>query len=86
MAPTATLTLGVANSYTGGTTINGGTLSVGSIADSPTASDLGYGTLTFGGGTLNYTGGGISTTTRGVTWRIPLARFSSPAAQSPISS
>ena len=62
-----TTTLSGLNSYSGGTTINAGTLSVGSIADSPTTNNLGYGTLTFGGGTLKYTGGGISTTTRGVT-------------------
>ncbi|MBI2512381.1 MAG: autotransporter-associated beta strand repeat-containing protein [Opitutae bacterium] len=46
-----TLTLGAANSYTGGTTLNAGTLALGNN------SALGTGTLTVNGGTLTASGG-----------------------------
>ena len=49
-AGSGTLTLSGANSYTGGTTINGGTLSLGNANAIGTT-----GTITFGGGTLQYT-------------------------------
>jgi autotransporter-associated beta strand protein len=62
-----TLTLSGANTYTGGTTINGATLSVNTIADA-NCSIGSFGALTIqGGGTLSYTGAGAGATSRGVT-------------------
>jgi autotransporter-associated beta strand protein len=63
---TGTLTLsGGANAYTGGTTISGGLLSVGALANGGSASDIGASAnsaanLVLNGGTLQYTGGGAS--------------------------
>ncbi len=51
-----TLTLNAANNYTGGTTLNAGTLAVGNN------SALGSGTLTIAGGTLSASGGARSLT------------------------
>src|SRR6202041_157091 len=53
------------NSYTGITTVNGGTLSVGTLANGGSASDIGAaansaGNLLFNGGTLQYLGGTAS--------------------------
>ena len=62
----STLTLGNANTYTGGTVVNAGVLSVAAIADSPSASSIGYGALSLGGGTLRYTGAATAATTRTV--------------------
>ena len=53
---TGTLTLSGANSYSGGTTVNTGVLSVGAIADSGTSHIGNSGSLAFGGGTLAFTG------------------------------
>ena len=71
-----TLVLGVANSYTGVTTLSGGTLSIGSIANIGAASPIGAGDNTspasntasfvFNGGTLAFTGT-TGTTDRGFT-------------------
>jgi autotransporter-associated beta strand protein len=63
-----TTILGPSNTYTAGTTINAGVLSVSSIADG-TASGIGAGSgstgwVGFYGGTLQYTGLGSQTTTR----------------------
>ncbi len=61
-----TLTLsGGANTYTGITTISGGTLNIGSLANGNSASDIGAAgnsatNLVFNGGTLRYTGGAVS--------------------------
>ncbi|HVM51102.1 MAG TPA: LamG-like jellyroll fold domain-containing protein [Candidatus Acidoferrum sp.] len=61
-----TLTLSGANSYAGGTTANGATLSVNTIADA-NCSIGPSGTLTLlGGGGISYTGGGSASTTRNV--------------------
>jgi autotransporter-associated beta strand protein len=53
------------NTYTGPTTINGGTLRVGTLANGGSASAIGAsantaGNLTINGGTLKYTGGAVS--------------------------
>jgi fibronectin-binding autotransporter adhesin len=69
-ADAGTWTLSGANTYTGQTNINNGTLNVATIADS-VSSNLGLGTLIRignggAGGTLNYTGSG-STTSRTIT-------------------
>ena len=62
----ATLTLaGGANTYTGKTTISGGTLSVGALANGGSASDIGAAgsgatNLVLDGGALQYTGGAAS--------------------------
>ena len=70
-ASTQTLTLSGTNTYTGGTFINGGALSVGTIADTGTSNigDSGsavFNRLTLGGGTLAYTGTATSITGRNV--------------------
>ncbi len=58
--------LGGANSYTGATTINGGTLAVSSLANGGSSSNIGASSsaaanLVLNGGTLRYTGGNGST-------------------------
>lgn len=63
---TGTWTIGGANSYTGSTTLSEGILSVSSLANGGTASNLGKSTnaaanLIFNGGTLQYTGAAVST-------------------------
>ena len=67
-----TLTLTAANTYTGATTINGGTLSIASITNGGVAGALGNSTnlaanLTLGGGTLEYTGSSNGSTDRNFT-------------------
>lgn len=63
---TSALTLaGGANTYTGPTVINGGAISVASLANGGTASDIGAsssaaGNLVLNGGSLLYTGGGAT--------------------------
>lgn len=57
-----TLTLSnSSSSYSGGTNINGGTLSINSIANNGTNSAAGVGNFTLAGGTLEYTGPTAST-------------------------
>lgn len=56
-----TLTMGLANTYTGATILEGGTLVVSALADGGTASPIGAASaspnnLVFAGGTLDYTG------------------------------
>jgi fibronectin-binding autotransporter adhesin len=70
-----TVTLAGANTYTGPTTFNCGTLSFSTVADAGTASPLGApdainGTLLVGPGTLRFTGGTASTD-RGYTVTAP---------------
>ena len=61
------LTLSGANTYSGGTTLKAGTLSVNTIADSGTSAIGNSGTFTLAGGTLAYTGSGAATTARAFT-------------------
>ena len=62
-----TLTLAGANTYTGGTILNAGTLSVGAISDTGASGISTSGVLTFNGGALQFTGAGAGSTTRGIT-------------------
>jgi fibronectin-binding autotransporter adhesin len=60
------LTLSGTNSYTGSTTISAGTLSVATLADGGSNSNIGAstnvaGNLVFDGGTLRYTGAAVNT-------------------------
>ena len=54
------------NTYTGTTTVSGGTLSVSKIADSGDSNLGNSGQLTLGGGTLSYSGASAATTARNV--------------------
>ena len=56
-----TLTLTGSNSYSGGTTINAGVLSVAALVDSGSCNIGTTGTITLGGGTLQFTGASGST-------------------------
>ncbi len=65
-ATAGTVTLTRANNYTGATTVNGGILSVSSLANGGTASNIGAstnaaGNLVLGGGILQYTGASVAT-------------------------
>ena len=60
------LSLSGPNTFTGGTTNSGGTLSVNTIADSGTSALSTSGTLYLNGGTLQYTGASAATTSRAV--------------------
>jgi autotransporter-associated beta strand protein len=60
------LTLSGANTYTGGTTINGATLSVQMIADANCAIGPSGNVTIQGGGTLSYTGAGAAATVRNI--------------------
>ena len=65
IAGTGTTVLGGANTYTGGTYLDGGTLVVGAIADSGTSNLGPSGLLSIGGGaTLEYTAAVAATTAR----------------------
>ena len=63
----ATLFLTGANTYSGGTILDAGTLSVGAISDSGISGISTSGVLAFNGGALQYTGAGAASTLRGVT-------------------
>ena len=63
----ATLYLAGPNTYTGGTILDAGTLSVSAISDSGASGISTGGVLTFNGGTLQYTGAGAASTLRGIT-------------------
>jgi autotransporter-associated beta strand protein len=58
------VTLSGANTYSGGTNVNAGTLSVGSDASLGNSS----GALNFNGGTLQITGTGFTSTARAINW------------------
>ncbi|NDD51874.1 MAG: hypothetical protein EB009_04125, partial [Actinobacteria bacterium] len=61
--PSSVLTLSATNAYTGTTTINAGTLSISTIADGGSSSNLGAaasGNIVINGGILKYTGSGSS--------------------------
>jgi autotransporter-associated beta strand protein len=59
---TGTVTISNTNSFTGPVNLNGGTVKVGSVADTGTNSPLGAGSaLNFSGGTLEFTGASGST-------------------------
>ena len=61
-AGTGNLIISNSNSFTGPVTLNGGALTVASVADGGTISPLGAGTeIVFGGGTLAYSGGTAGT-------------------------
>ena len=67
----STLTLGGANTYSGGTFLDAGTLSVSAISDTGTSnigpsSGATNNTLTFAGGSLQYTGAGSASTGRNI--------------------
>jgi len=62
-AGTGTTVLGASNTYSGGTGIGGGVLSVSSLADG-SSSSVGTSYVALYGGTLSYTGLGSQTTTR----------------------
>lgn len=55
------LTLNVANTYAGGTTLNSGTLVINNAGSGGASSAIGTGTLTINGGTLNNTSGSAIT-------------------------
>jgi fibronectin-binding autotransporter adhesin len=62
------LTLTGMNTFSGGVTVSGGALSVGTLAANGANSNLGAGTsLTLDGGTLKYTGGANNTFNRSIT-------------------
>ncbi len=61
---TGALTLTGTNTYSGGTTISAGTLSISAEANLGAAS----GALTFDGGTLQVTGTGLTSTSRTINW------------------
>ena len=62
MAGTGTLVLGNNNTYSGGTTIWGGTLEIGKLANTGTASSIGTAAnWIWNGGTIKYNGSSVST-------------------------
>jgi len=63
----ATLYLAGANTYSGGTILDAGTLSVSAISDSDASGISTSGVLTFHGGALQFTGAGTGSTLRGIT-------------------
>jgi len=79
-----TLTILTANDYTGPTIINGGKLSVASLANSGAASGIGAASLlsanlVLGNGTLSYTGSSVSSD-RGATFNSGGATFDIPSS------